>query len=50
MDTLTEYLSKPCDDCEHTATHNGFSRSTGQAGRFCNAHIDRARSAHARND
>ena len=52
MMSLDEYLSQPCDDpdCDRTATHNAASRTTGEWGKFCNAHMDWDKPARARND
>lgn len=46
------YLAEPCDHvgCELVATHNGYDRTLGIPGRYCNQHTDRDRQAFARND
>lgn len=50
MDSLTEYLSQPCDECPSTATHNGQSKATGRRGQYCSQHMDWDAPAFARND
>lgn len=44
------YLSQPCDECDHTATHNGTSKATGKRGQFCNGCMDWDKPGFARND